>query len=35
MPDAIENEGNASLLYVSKAFMKELENHDALTATAG
>lgn len=32
MPDAIENEGKASLLYVSKAFMKELENHDALTA---
>lgn len=32
MPDAIENEGKASLLYVSKTFMKQLEDNDALTA---
>ncbi|MGL4674451.1 MAG: hypothetical protein ACRCXK_06285, partial [Wohlfahrtiimonas sp.] len=32
MPDAIENEGNASLLYISKTFMKQLEDNDAMTA---
>lgn len=32
MPDVIENEGNASLLYISKTFMKQLEDNDAMTA---